>query len=279
MNLRLRQVAGMKQTPFFLIAGIILLLGWGTAEGKKSLYLPLMLKNKCTEFVFLAYGDSITAGYGATVFPYDLYSIPHSGYVGRLYEDLKALYPKQDLVFYNMGIGGQTTDVGLDLFTSTITEPLQTCHYDSGCIYPRTHPEVAPKLILIMEGTNDLNQGVSYEELDNHLRSMVAIAQQQGMKVVIGTIPPVCGTLNSLQQRIEGFRPWIYQIARDFNIPLADVFGYFVSTPNWETTLLSTDPILGCEHPNDPGYVVMKQAFLDEIKPWMTADGCYTSPY
>ena len=269
----------MKRAKVFLMAGIILILGWGTAEAGKSLYLPLVLRNKCTDFVFLAYGDSITAGYGATVFPYDLNSIPHSGYVGRLYEDLKALYPKQDIVFYNMGIGGQTTDVGLDRFTPTITEPILTCHYQSGCIYPRTHPEVLPDLILLMEGTNDLNVGTPYEELDSHLRSMVAIAQQQGMKVVIATIPPVCGDLSFLQQRIEGFRPWIYQIARDFVIPLADVFGYFVSTKDWETALISADPRLGCEHPNDSGYAVMKQAFLNQIKPWMTADGCYTSPH
>jgi len=278
-NLRLRKVVGMKIKQVFLLAGIFLILGQGLAEAKKSLYLPLIIKNKCSDFVFLAYGDSITAGYGATAFPFDLNSIPHSGYVGRLYEDLQALYPKQDIVFYNMGIGGQTTDVGLVRFEATITEPILACHYDSGCIYPRTHPEVLPDLILLMEGTNDLNVGTPYEELDSHLRSMVAIAQQQGMKVIIGTIPPVCGDLGFLQQRIEGFRPWIYQIARDFNIPLADVFGYFVSTPNWETALISADPRLGCEHPNDAGYAVMKQAFMDEIKPWMTADGCYTAPH
>jgi lysophospholipase L1-like esterase len=270
----------MKIKRVFLLAGIFLILGHGLAEAKKSLYLPLILRNKCTDFVFMAYGDSITEGIGATAKPFDLFSIPHSGYVGRLYEDLKALYPKQDIVFYNMGIGGQSTDVGLDLFKPTITEPIQTCHYQSGCIYPGTHPEVLPDLILLMEGTNDLNSpDISYEQVDSNLRSMVAIAQQQGMKVIIGTIPPVCGDLGFLQQRIEGFQPRIHQIARDFQIPLADVFGYFVNTPNWETTLISADPIVGCEHPNDAGYAVMKQAFLDEIKPWMTADGCYLSPH
>jgi lysophospholipase L1-like esterase len=269
----------MKIKEFFLLAGIFLILGQGSAEAGESLYLPFIPNDICADFVFLAYGDSITAGYGATAFPFDLFSIPHSGYVGRLYEDLQALYPQRDIVFYNMGIGGQTTDVGLARFEATITEPLQSCYYDSGCIYPTTHREVLPDLVLLMEGTNDLNVGASYEVIDSHLRSMVAIAQQQGMKVVIGTIPPVCGDLSFLQQRIEGFRPWIYQIARDFNIPLADVFGYFVSTPNWETTLISTDPRLGCEHPNDAGYAVMKQAFWDEIKPWMTSNGCYTAPY
>jgi lysophospholipase L1-like esterase len=269
----------MKSWKYFLLAGILLIFGGGSAEAGHTLYFPVIIRNICANFYFMAYGDSITAGYGATVFPFDLYSIPHSGYVGRLYEDLKGRYPQQDIVFYNMGIGGQTTDDGLALFNATITKPIQTCHYDSGCIYPTAHPEVLPKLILLMEGTNDLNIGTSYEDLDRNLRSMVSIAQQQGIKVVIGTIPPVCSDLSFLQQRIEGFRPWIYQIAHDFLIPLADVFGYFVSTPNWETALLSTDPKTGCEHPNDAGYVVMKQAFLDEIKPWMTADGCYTSPH
>jgi lysophospholipase L1-like esterase len=269
----------MKIRVFFLLVGILLILEGGAAEAGKSLYLPLILKNKCSDLVFLAYGDSITAGYGATAVPFDLYSIPHSGYVGRLYEDLKTRYPQQDIVFYNMGIGGQTTTDGLALFKATITEPIQTCYYASGCIYPITHPEVKPKLILLMEGTNDLNVGTSYEDLERNLRSMVAIAQQQGIKVVIGTIPPVCGTLGFLQQRIEGFRPRIYQIARDFLIPLADVYGYFVSTPNWETELLSADPVFGCEHPNDAGYAVIKQAFLDQIKPWTTASGCYISPH
>ncbi len=273
----------MKRKKFFLLAGFFLVLGMGTAEAGKSLYLPLMLR-PCADFVFLAYGDSITAGYGATAFPFDLYSIPHSGYVGRLYEDLKdefkQRYPQQDIVFYNMGIGGQTTTDGLALFKATITEPLQTCFYDSGCIYPPTHQEVMPKLVLLMQGTNDLNfPNISYEQVDSNLRSMVAIAQQQGIQVVIGTIPPVCGDLSLLQLRIEGFQPWIKKIAEDFVIPLAEVFDYFVSTPNWETALISADPRFGCEHPNDAGYAVIKQAFLDKIVPLMTATGCYASPH
>ena len=130
----------MKIKKFILLAGIFLLLGPGLAEAGKSLYLPLIVRNKCTDFVFLAYGDSITAGYGATAFPFDLNSIPHSGYVGRLYEDLKALYPQQDIVFYNMGIGGQTTDDGLNLFDPTITEPIQTCYYAFRLYLPARPP-------------------------------------------------------------------------------------------------------------------------------------------
>ena len=272
----------MKIKKVFLLAGIFLILGGSTAEAGNSLYLPLLLR-PCPDFVFLAYGDSITAGYGATAFPFDFYSVPHSGYVGRLYEDLKEdfkqRYPQQDIVFYNMGIGGQTTDVGLARFKATITQPIRACYYDSGCIYPPAHREVKPNLILLMEGTNDLNEGTPYEEIDSNLRSMVAIAQQQGMQVVIGTIPPVCGDLSFLQLRIEGFQPWIKKIAEDFVIPLAEVFDYFVNTPNWETALISADPRLGCEHPNDAGYAVIKQAFLDKILPLMTATGCYASPH
>jgi lysophospholipase L1-like esterase len=271
----------MNSKKFFLWAGILLILG-GTAEAGNSLYFPLILK-PCPDFAFLAYGDSITAGYGATAFPFDLYSIPHSGYVGRLYEDLKEefkqRYPQQNIVFYNMGIGGQTTDNGLALFKATITEPIQTCHYGSGCIYPPAHREVKPNLILLMEGTNDLNVGAPYEQVNSNLRSMVAIAQQQGMEVVIGTIPPVCGALGFLQARIQEFNPLIKKIAQDFLIPLADVYGYFVSTPNWETALISADPLTGCEHPNDAGYAVMKQAFLNQLTPWMTSEGCYLSAH
>ena len=175
----------MKIRKVFVAAGILLAFWGGSAEAADPLYLPLIFKDVCTDFVFMAYGDSITAGYGATVFPFDLFSIPHSGYVGRLYEDLKALFPQQDIVFYNMGIGGQNTDEGLALFTPTVTEPIQTCHYDSGCIYPTAHPEVKPKLILLMEGTNDLNDPFIpsdqvYALVDRNLRAMVAIAQQHG---------------------------------------------------------------------------------------------------
>jgi lysophospholipase L1-like esterase len=267
---------------FFLLTGAFLILAGGSAEAQNFLYLPLIYR-ACPDFVFLAYGDSITAGYGATVFPFDLDSLPHSGYVGRLYEDLKEefkqRYPQQEIVFYNMGIGGQTTDVGLNFFYPTITEPIQTCYYQSGCIYPRDHLEETPQLVLLMEGTNDLNIGTPYEVIDANLRAMVATAQQQGMKVILGTNPPVCGDLSFLQQRIAEFRPRIIQIALDYSIPLADVFLYFVNTPNWESTLISTDPIVGCEHPNDTGYMVIKQAFLDQIIPSMTATVCYASPH
>ena len=220
--------------------------------------------------MFLAYGDSITAGYGATAFPFDLYSIPHSGYVGRLYEDLKddfkQRYPQQDIVFYNMGIGGQTTRMDW-----TFSRPPSPNRYRPVIMIPAvfthpTHQEVLPSWFCSWKAPTTLIFRPSPTS------RWIAIyapwwpsPNSKGLKVVIATMPPVCGDLSFLKHRIEGFQPISIRLLIDFFIPLADVFGYFVSTPNWETALLSTDPITGCEHPNDAGYAVMKQAFLDQI--------------
>jgi lysophospholipase L1-like esterase len=183
----------MKISKLFLMAGIVLILGGGPAEAGKSLYLPLILKNKCTDFTFLAFGDSITTGYGSGIPPNDWYSIPHSGYVGRLYDNLHSLYPRQDISFYNMGKGGETTDSGLVRFGPTISQ--LACYTASGCIYPVGHAEFFPTLILIMEGTNDLNISNPFDMIDRDLRAMVSTALLYDYEVMIATIPPVCNRL------------------------------------------------------------------------------------
>jgi len=260
------------------LVGIILILAWGPAEAGKSLYLPLILKNECTNFTFLAFGDSITTGYGSVIPPNDWYSIPHSGYVGRLYDDLHSLFPRQDISFYNMGKGGETTDSGSVRFGPTISQ--LACYTASGCKYPVGHAEVLPTLILIMEGTNDLNISNPFDTIDLNLRAMVSTALLYDYKVMIATIPPVCNSLITLNgdsffSQIESFNSQrITKIASDYQIPLVDVFAYFLSNREWESQLMYSD----CEHPNDAGYEVIKQAFLDQIKTRMTPNGCYISP-
>jgi lysophospholipase L1-like esterase len=274
----------MKIKKLLLLAGIFLILGGRSAEAGNFLYFPLMFKDHCTNFTFLAFGDSITAGYGSSISPFDPINtcLPYCGYVAQLYDGLHKLYPQQDISFYNMGIGGQTTDQGMYRIEANITQPVDSCYYgrypkEPGCLYPQNHEALLPELVLIMMGTNDLNISNRFEMIDFDLRSMVSTALLYS-RVIIATIPPVSTSLvtaagDSFFSQVMNFNPRIRQIALDYQIPLVDVFEYFLSNRDWESQLMYDD-----EHPNDAGYAVIKQAFLDQINPRMTAEGCYLAP-
>jgi lysophospholipase L1-like esterase len=244
---------------FLLFATVFsLLLPIGPAGALTHIFhFPLVFRDYCPkDLVFLAFGDSITEGWQLEK-PSDF---PYSGYPFALLNQIKGTFPlRRNFDFINQGVGGEDTYEGLARFENVIIFP-----------YPKT-----PDLILIMEGTNDHLSG-HFLVIDANLRAMVDIALRHGKKVIIATNPPVWnwpgdGVDRTLQrENIESFVPWIYKIASDYGIPLADVFNHFVGTRDWEQALMSTG-----NHPNNLGYALIAQVFYDQIMLHMSASGCY----
>jgi lysophospholipase L1-like esterase len=167
-------------------------------------------------------------------------------------------------------------------FEETINNPGLYCvnpdHPDrpGDCLYPPKISNPILDLVVIMEGTNDLNAGTPYDLIEANLRTMVQIAHQQGLKAIIATISPVTGANRELTaQRIAEFNPRIWQIGNDYQIPVADIYTAFLNYPNWENILISEDGL----HPNDQGFEIMAEAFYPTILSHMSPSGCFLSFY
>lgn len=197
---------------------------------------------KTRDLVFLAFGDSITYGVGSSS------GGPETGYPLLLEQKLESAYPG-NFISINAGLGGEVTSNAVARFKTTLDAS-------------------KPDLVLLMEGTNDLNMGYSFDNIENNLRSMVLYALNQGKKVIIGTIAPVA--YSPLEQaNIAAFNSRIHNIAADYNIPVARVFESITSVQGWETSLIDPKTL---NHPNDAGYQVIRDAFFNEVSSLIQSD-------
>ncbi len=190
--------------------------------------------------VMLAFGDSITYGGGSSS------GGPASGYPVLLERALSAACGGH-FVSINAGEPGETTEEGLGRYTALLQA-------------------INPDVVLLMEGTNDQFFGDPYDHTEDNLRAMVLIALQHGCRVVLATIPPVISNAyrdrGAQQARIRGFNPRIHQIAADYGIPLALVYEAITAVPGWERELMDQ---ASANHPNDAGYRVIRDAFLEAV--------------
>ena len=252
---------------FFTLLGVA---GPGRARTQFTIYLPLLMSDYSTNtFVFMAFGDSITSCHNGTDF--DLF--PNCGYPRQLLQKLKNAYDGH-FAYYNQGVRGETTYGGLDRIADVLVDPIHHCGAANGCLYPTDTPDPTDDLVLIMEGTNDHNMHYPFEDIDANLREMVTIAHLHGKKVIIATNPPALDDAERAQ-RITDFRPWILQIAADFQIPVADVYQRFVNYPDWETALMDSDGL----HPNDRGFEVLADVFYGVMSSQMSGAGRYLSGF
>ena len=156
----------------------------------------------------------------------------------------------------NAGNPGETTEEGLERFA----------------LWVDTND---PDLVLLMEGTNDEFYGDDYDQTEDNLRAMVQIAQARGIDVIIATIPPVISNTyydrSEQQARIIGFNPRIYQIAAEFDVPVAPVFEAITAVPNWQNALMDQP---SANHPNDAGHAVIRDTFYTIISAGLD-DGTY----
>src|SRR5438477_8802451 len=77
-----------------------------------------------------------------------------------------------------------------------------------------------PEVVLIMFGTNDLNQ-LKIEEYEAKTRGVVKRCLDNGSVVILSTIPPRSGKLEQCRQ----FAEVIQKIAAEMKLPLVDFFG------------------------------------------------------
>ncbi|EKD36499.1 MAG: lipolytic enzyme, G-D-S-L, partial [uncultured bacterium] len=172
-----------------------------------------------------AFGDSITAGYGSN----------SGGYPPKL-ENLLNSNGKPSVVA-NFGHSGEQTPAGLSRFDAVLAS------------FPA-------KIILIMEGTNDVRSGISVQTTQYNLQAMITKAKAAGVNPVISTLTP--SNWDGSETLIpQTWNPMIKALAGNNGILLADQ--YAAVLPVWGNA--NSDGI----HPNDYGYQILADTWYATI--------------
>lgn len=165
--------------------------------------------------VILAFGDSLTYGTGAS--QSESYPVILSQLIGR--EVVAA------------GVPGELTAGGLERL-------------------PAVLDEVNPRVMLLCLGGNDMLRGAGHAAAEANLRSMVRIAKERGIAVVLVAVPQPA--------LFSGNAPFYEVIARDNGLPIeAGVLKGLMYDNDYKS-----DPI----HPNAKGYRKMAEAIADLLR-------------
>lgn len=206
---------------------------WALAAALLSAMAPASAQQQS---VYLAFGDSLTAGTGET-------NANETGYPTRLQTLLRQAGIDQARV-ENHGVGGETTLEGLGRINSVLS---------GGGDY-----------ILIMEGTNDILRQISTGSIAFNLERMVERAQQAQVTPIWASVIPLRPSAATDQD--EELAVVLRQRSLGQSIDLVDcyaVYEYFPDAwPDLYNLNLNRDPV---GHPNGQGYDVLAQAFADVL--------------
>ena len=168
-----------------------------------------------TDAVVLAFGDSLTFGTGAS--PETSYPAELEKLIGRRVE--------------SAGVPGEVTADGLQRLPDVLAD-------------------IKPKLLVLCHGGNDLLRSTGEAEAAANLRSMIMLAKNQGIEVILIAVPKPGLTLSP---------PAYYEkIAEEFKLPVeSTVLRSIIASP-----ALKSDSV----HPNAAGYKKMAQAVAALMK-------------
>jgi lysophospholipase L1-like esterase len=170
--------------------------------------------------VVLCFGDSITAGYPTVNEGYPVY--------------LKSKLDSASFTVVNAGVGGEDTMRGVSRIDTVLAAN-------------------KPKYAVIMEGANDVVEGISPSATSFNLKNMAQHAKDAGAVPIMSTITP-----NSQPNFApENYNPSIVNVAASNQVVLVDTYGRVIN--DWKN--ITTDGI----HPTRTGAQIIAQGFAEQI--------------
>ncbi len=179
--------------------------------------------------VYMAFGDSITAGFDDTVGDYT------PGYEGYLLPMLQGIDPAAQIL--NAGKQGEQTGQGLSRLNAYLNEQ-------------------QPQFALVMEGINDIEHGAPAEAVAFNLEQMAQMCQVHGAIPILATVTPdftnpsILGTIGSCHDLVVAY------VGDQSVVTLADTYAATIGHPE----------DFGGQHPNQTGYQALAQVFFDAIQ-------------
>ena len=198
--------------------------------------LSFSVSASAQDIVYVAFGDSITEGVGD--------ELNLGGYPPRLQQLLRdgGIHAR----VRTRGFHGDDTIDGLARIDSVLDE--------------------GGDFFILMEGTNDINNGLATVTTLFNLEEMAQRAEDRGMMVVMATLVPRWqfasqDRLNFLTRLIaQGVR----DLAGDKDYLLSDVFEIYFNTPDFSPDLYGIEgDSIG--HPNAEGYDLVASVFADML--------------
>ena len=203
---------------------------------------------------FLSFGDSLTLGTTSVPSIRFLEDMPDS-YPFKLQRLLAQRYTAQDMVVLNDGVGGEMA-----------SSP--TLHSPGGDVrLPQSVDINRPEVVLLMEGTNDL-QALNPIDAIEALEGMVRAARARRARVFLATIPPQkpgFRTNAASMALVPGFNDEIRALAAREGATLVEVFNGMRD----RLDLIGADGL----HPVPQGYDLMAQIFFDRIRATLESQG------
>ena len=213
-------------------------------RSKKLSKRILALLYGCATFFFLtisvnaanisAFGDSITEGYGSST----------GGYPPKLNSLLND--NNKPSVIANFGIGGEDTNHGYGRFDSVLAS-------------------FAADMVLIMEGTNDVVEGIPVTTTQYNLQAMITVTKAAGKIPVLATISP-SDRGDVADPIVNLWNPMMRALATSNSIKLADQGAALA--PIWGGANYG-DGL----HPNDYGYQVIANTWYSTINAMISSTG------
>ena len=147
----------------------------------------------------------------------------------------------RDALVLNYGLGGESTDQGVSRIKNEIRDA------------KARHPAAA-YYVLLLEGANDGNVGISTETTKFNLGQMIDKIRARDAVPLLGTITPSADPGNRREKRNRLIRA----LAREKNVTLVDHYAAMVD--DWDD--LRYDEI----HPNEKGYRLMADNWFAQLK-------------
>ncbi len=196
----------------------------------------------------VAFGDSLTAGVTSSIVQTSVQLEPNRSYPTLLRERLNRRYTAQTIRVTNAGVPGEDARDAVSRFQS-----------DLG----RHQPDV----VLIMEGTNDLEADSTTAGMlaADAVATMVRDAKTRGVAPILATIPPQ-RTAHGTEPMVVPYNDLIRQIAVREGVPLVDVyqiiaFGQCIGSGSLVLSCLGDDDL----HPTVEGYGLIAAAFFRRL--------------
>ena len=179
--------------------------------------------------VIVAFGDSLTAGYGAE---------PGNSYPDFLQRDLDHAGLPWRVV--NLGVSGDTTTDGLNRMKDVLA--------------------AKPQIVILEFGGNDGLRGLPVETTRSNLEQMIVTLQKAGIRVLLAgmTLPPNYG-----RAYINSFQEIYTELGRKYKVALIPfLLEDIIARPNFRT-LIQRDGI----HPTGPGNEIVARTVMKYLRP------------
>lgn len=162
---------------FIFICSALALIGASPAHGKTPTHI-------------LAFGDSLTAGYGLA---------PSESFAARL--EARLLEHGHTVRVTNAGVSGDTTSGGLDRLPWSL--------------------EDKPDLVILELGANDGLRGMDVDRMRSNLEAMIRLCQEAGAVVILAGMRAPVNWGTAYKQNFEAVYP---ELAQAFDLPLYPFF-------------------------------------------------------